>query len=223
MTPQPVPMSITSGGGIPAPRFGDFQLLQSACKTGRKFIDIADITPAMKGQNVWIRARKYSSRAQSKKLVFVTLRQQFHTIQCVCAAGGDISVQMSTFIANCPNESVVDVLAKVNVAEKPILSCTTQNIELSVEAFLTVSRSESRLPLQVVDAARSQADIDDAIAKNPQAAFVQVNIDTRLNNRMIDLRTPANQAIMRLNSAVGQVTSGSRTAHAPTVLRVTSH
>ena len=34
---------------------------------------------------------------------------------------------------------------------------------------------------------------------------VSINIDTRLNNRMLDLRTPANQAILRINAAVGRL------------------
>lgn len=35
--------------------------------------------------------------------------------------------------------------------------------------------------------------------------LVRVNQDTRLNNRVLDLRTPANQAIFRIQSWVGAV------------------
>ena len=60
------------------------------------------------------------SRASSKKLCFVTLRQQFSTVQCVVAAGGDVPVEMSQFVAAVPNESVVDVLARVNLPSQPV-------------------------------------------------------------------------------------------------------
>ena len=60
------------------------------------------------------------SRASSKKLCFVTLRQQFSTVQCVVAAGGSVPVEMSQFVAAVPNESVVDVLARVNLPDQPV-------------------------------------------------------------------------------------------------------
>lgn len=203
---EPVSVAVLKGGGLapPTPRFGDFIRIQSQCATGRIFTPIMELSPAMAGQFVWLRARKYQGRAQSKKLCFVTLRQQFNTVQCVCMANGqEIPPEMSKYVADVPNESIVDVLAKVNVPEQPIASCTKQDVELGVEAFFCASKSEPRLPLQVVDAARSQREVEEAAAKNPDAKFVNIGIDTRLNNRMLDLRTPANQAILKLNSAVG--------------------
>jgi aspartyl-tRNA synthetase len=35
--------------------------------------------------------------------------------------------------------------------------------------------------------------------------YVRVNLDTRLDNRVMDLRTPANQAIFRIQSGICQV------------------
>ena len=40
--------------------------------------------------------------------------------------------------------------------------------------------------------------------KKDEKKQIVVNIDTRLNNRVLDLRTPATQALMRLQSGVGQ-------------------
>lgn len=59
------------------------------------------------------------------------------------------------------------------------------------------------LPFEVVDAARSAEQIRRGQEAGEQ--WVTVNQDTRLDNRPIDLRTPANQAIFRLQSAVTQV------------------
>ena len=52
------------------------------------------------------------------------------------------------------------------------------------------------LPLQLEDAARS----DEQLAADP--SLTRVNQDVRLNHRVIDLRTAANQGIFRLQSAV---------------------
>jgi aspartyl-tRNA synthetase len=197
-------VSVKADGSAPEPRFGEFKLIQSDCMTGRKWTNVSDITADMDGNLVWIRARKYVGRATSKKLCFVTLRQQFSTIQCVVGAGDAIPVDMSALANATPTESIVDVLAEVKRAAQPVSSCSQSDVELFAQAFFVVSKSESKLPLQVIDAARSQAEIEEAKAKTPDAKMVEVKLDTRLNNRMLDLRTPANQAIMKINAAVGQ-------------------
>lgn len=223
---EKVPMSVCvlKDGAMPSPRFGEFKRVQSDCHTGRVWMELKDITPAMAGQTVWVRARKYVGRAASKKLCFITLRQQFSTIQCVIEAGEDIPVEMSAFAGSLPTESIVDVLAVVNEAAQPITSCTQSNVELKGLAFFSVSKSDPKLPLQVVDAARSAADVAEAQAKNPDVKMVEVKLDTRLNNRMLDLRTPANQSIMKINAAIGRYfreflsTEGFTEIHSPKII-----
>lgn len=56
-----------------------------------------------------------------------------------------------------------------------------------VAKLFCVSRSKPDLPLQLEDASRT----DEALAADPE--LPRVNQDVRLNNRIIDLRTPANQ------------------------------
>ncbi len=56
------------------------------------------------------------------------------------------------------------------------------DVELGVEAFFVVSKSMPKLPLQVVDAARSAAEIEEAEKKDGKK-MVKVAIDTRLDNR----------------------------------------
>lgn len=41
-----------------------------------------------------------------------------------------------------------------------------------------------------------------AILQDPNSLNIRVNQDTRLDNRVLDLRTPANQAIFRLEAGV---------------------
>ncbi len=62
--------------------------------------------------------------------------------------------------------------------------------------MFVVSAAEPRLPLLIEDAMRPD---------EPEGSEVQrhnVNQDTRLDNRVIDLRTPVNQAIYRVEAGV---------------------
>lgn len=59
-----------------------------------------------------------------------------------------------------------------------------------------VSQAKSQLPLQIEDASRPEKKDD------PDSLNIRVNQDTRLDNRVLDLRTPANQAIFRLEAGV---------------------
>jgi aspartyl-tRNA synthetase len=74
-----------------------------------------------------------------------------------------------------------------------------QDAELSVKRIFCVSSSLPALPFELADAARSEAEL----ASN--ASYVRVGQDTRLDNRIIDLRTRANAAIMRIASGVCQL------------------
>ena len=55
-----------------------------------------------------------------------------------------------------------------------------------------VSASDPQLPLQIEDAGRR-------VTEDEEGNFAKVNQDTRLDNRVLDLRTPTNQAIFRQN------------------------
>ena len=56
-------------------------------------------------------------------------------------------------MAGVPNESVVDLVGKVQIPQKPIESCT-QQIEIEILKFFVVNRADTRLPLQISDASR---------------------------------------------------------------------
>lgn len=68
-----------------------------------------------------------------------------------------------------------------------------------VSSIRVISRAEA-LPFEVTDAGRSDAEV--AAAEAAGEKMVSVNQDTRLDNRHLDLRTPANQAIFKVQSAV---------------------
>ena len=97
---------------------------------------------------------------------------------------------MIKFIAGISKESIIDVEAVVRKSPSPIESCTKQDVELEAVKVFVVSASDPKLPLQIEDAARKMTEDD-------EGTFARVNQDVRLDNRILDLRTPANQAIFR--------------------------
>jgi len=77
-----------------------------------------------------------------------------------------------------------------------IESCSQQDIEVHLQEVFVVSAAKPQLPLQIEDAARPVGETDET------ALNIRVNQDTRLDNRVLDLRTPANQAIFRVEAGV---------------------
>merc|ERR1719181_1947421 len=102
-------------------------MIQSVCKTSRTWSSIRTFDSKSKDKVIWIRARVHNSRKQGAKLCFLTLRQDLATIQAV--VGG---AEMAGFAGSLPDESVVDLLGKVECPEKPITSCTQSDVELQV-------------------------------------------------------------------------------------------
>ena len=83
---------------------------------------------------------------------------------------------------------------EASVASAQVSATTQSTVELAIKKCFIVSKAVPDLPFQIVDASRNEND--------PKEGEVTVGLDTRLNHRVIDLRTPANQAIMRIRSAV---------------------
>ena len=77
-------------------------------------------------------------------------------------------------------------------------SASQKNLEVNIEKIYTISKASPELPFQVVDAARSMEELKE---KNEDGTpkYVGVLQDTRLDYRWIDLRTTANQGIMRVS------------------------
>ncbi|XP_062542152.1 aspartate--tRNA ligase, cytoplasmic [Armigeres subalbatus] len=177
--------------------YGVTKMIQSTGKhADRNFVMVHDLSACTKDALVWVRGRVHTSRAKGKQC-FLVLRQQSSTVQCVLAVNDStVSKQMVKFSGSVPRESIIDIKAKVVQVESKIESCTEQNLELHVLEIYLVSAAKAQLPLQIEDAARPEKSDD------PEALKIRVNQDTRLDNRVLDLRTPANQAIFRLEAGV---------------------
>lgn len=180
-------------------KYGISPMNQSKDKPNIKLIDVAILNSKLKGQDVWTRGRLHTSRAKGKQCFFV-LRQQHSTVQCIAYVSEKVSKQMIKFISHISKESIIDVLASVETVDVPIEGCSQKNVELHVKEVWVVSSSAPQLPLQIEDAMRNEDAAETTDAEG--GPRVRVNQDTRLDNRVLDLRIPTNQAIFRLQAGV---------------------
>lgn len=180
-------------------RYGNLGLISSADgeeseKRKRIFTHVGQLDESKTTYSVWVRARLHTSRAKGKQC-FLVLRQQQYTVQCIIGVCETISKQMVKFASNISKESLVDVCGTVSKVPKPVEGCSQKNVELVCTEMFLVSAAKPQLPILVEDAARPVSEQEDGLN-------IKVNQDTRLDNRVLDLRTPANQAIFRLEAGV---------------------
>eukprot|EP00708_Paratrimastix_pyriformis_P002776 GAFH01001533.1.p2 GENE.GAFH01001533.1~~GAFH01001533.1.p2 ORF type:complete len:463 (-),score=197.35 GAFH01001533.1:175-1563(-) len=154
------------------------------------FVAIGDLSPAMNEQTVIVRGHVHDTRVKGKKFGFMVLRKTYDTVQVVVGADLVPTVQGLT------RETMVDVVAKVSVPPNPVRG-TTSPIELHATQIIVLGAA-IRTPFVMTDAMRS----DKEITENPSIPHVELPI--RLDNRVLDLRTPANIAIFRVRAAIAQ-------------------
>lgn len=152
------------------------------------------------GETVLLRARVHTSRGKGN-VVFLVLRQRIDTIQAVLTAKPEkISKPMVKWTSSLSDESIVLVEGVVTAVPTPIQSTTIHNAEIQISKIHLISGLSATLPFTIDDASRSEAELQAA-----DAQFNKVLLDTRLNNRIIDLRTQTNQAIFKLQAAIGSL------------------
>lgn len=179
-------------------KYGSFGIIRSSSGDQERksdFTHIKDLCLNIKDQNVLVRGRLHTSRAKGKQC-FMVLRQQQFTVQCLVNVSDTVSKQMVKFTSNINKETIVDVIGKVCSVPKEIEACSQKKVEIHVNEIWVVSEAKSQLPLLIEDASRPVKDDD------PEGLNIKVNQDTRLDNRVLDLRTPANQAIFKLEAGV---------------------
>jgi nondiscriminating aspartyl-tRNA synthetase len=179
--------------------------------------------------SVLLRARVHSVRAAGN-LVFVVFRQNGLTLQGVMSKSDAMPKAALKFVASIALESVVDVTGPLKRPEQPINTCSVSALELHITTLFVVSAADT-LPFQLTDAmtpepvilayeaklaalkakydaakaAGASADELAALDKEKDAAAAEcrpVERKTSLDNRVLDLRTPANLAIFRVQAAV---------------------
>jgi aspartyl-tRNA synthetase len=87
----------------------------------------------MDGEEVLIRARVHTSRAQGNKMVFFSLRQRMDTVQALLVVSSEkISKQMAKWAAGLQMESIVLVEGVVKKSPEPIKSATVSDVEVHI-------------------------------------------------------------------------------------------
>ncbi|SJM84485.1 probable Aspartate--tRNA ligase, cytoplasmic [Zygosaccharomyces bailii] len=178
--------------------YGKLPLVQSQTRTGERRIKFSELDEAKDdGRSVLFRARVHNTRQQGATLAFLTLRQQSELIQALVKANpdGSVSKQMVKWAGSLNLESIVLVRGVLRKVSEPIKSATVSHLEVHVTDLHVISETPSELPILLEDASRSEAEAE-------AAGLPVVNLDTRLDNRCIDLRTVTNQAIFRIQAGV---------------------
>eukprot|EP00124_Ichthyophonus_hoferi_P002989 Ihof_evm3s232 gene=Ihof_evmTU3s232 len=176
--------------------YGNDKLNQSATRPGRTWCKIGDLNPGQVGQTVLLRARAHNVRGTGKQC-FMVLRQRLDTLQAICAVDDTTSKLMVKFCTTVTRESLIAVEGVLTQAPAPVHACTQKNFELKIKKIFVVSSASPALPFQVEDASVPESELE-----KPDSVFKPIYQDVRLDNRIIDLRTPANQAIFRLQASV---------------------
>ena len=163
-------------------------------------MDQLNATCEFVNKRVALRARLQISRGTAKH-AFIVLRSGVCTMQGIVSSDTEqVSKLMVKFAGGLNRESVVHVEGVLKLAEIKSEMITQRGIELDVDRIFAVHPAQRITPFAVEDAARPEE--SSAGATDEESALPRVLLDTRLNNRVIDLRTATNQAIFRIQSGI---------------------
>lgn len=198
---------IENGGlDVPDGSFGDLTLVCSQFKDDRIWTDLSTISAAtFQGQSIWLRSRVHRLRSQGK-FAFIVLRRNFNTIQAVIEDGiFGMTRAAIKWTSKITNESVIDIYGDVTIVQSTVRGVTQNDVEIKIRKLFVVSSSSNTLPFQLEDASKPEIS---STATSSSSSMSSTNIivtqDVRLDNRWIDLRTPANHAIFKIQSRVCQ-------------------
>jgi aspartyl/asparaginyl-tRNA synthetase len=172
--------------------------------TGTPRTDLADAA-SNEDKEITFRCWVENARVQSAKLAFLNLRQSLNTVQAVVAASEQLSKQMVKFCGNVSTESTLVVTGTVKRVKEPIKSASITDFEIHVQKLFVEAGAEIPLPLQVSDAERplpNDTVVDDDQKDDEGGERPLVSLNTRLNNRTLDLRAKINQSIFVIKSGV---------------------
>mmetsp|Transcript_22681 Transcript_22681/g.27813 ORF Transcript_22681/g.27813 Transcript_22681/m.27813 type:complete len:608 (-) Transcript_22681:212-2035(-) len=196
--------------GVGQDNFGDAELVQSKVITDKQWMSIEHLKPVLAGKEVLVRGHIHTSREVGKG-VFILIRSTLYSVQGVCFESKEISNAMVKYISNLPAESVVDVAGVVTVPDQPVDSATQKMVEISITQLHCVSKVCAPMPFLMEDACRpdcgKETDVGEYTGEDKvsEDGLVRVGQEVRLDNRWLDLRTPANQSIFRIESMIGHL------------------
>lgn len=161
--------------------FGTLPLIQSASRPRKQYADISTLSTDFNTKLVLLRVRVQAIRATSS-MCFLVFRQGMYTVQGIVPK--KTSRELFNFAQKIPKESLVEIEGTITISESRVQSVTQQTIEVLISKLFIISKATSPLPLQLEENA---------------------SLETRLNNRVLDLRTEVNHAIFRIQAGVGRL------------------
>ncbi|PCH43826.1 aspartyl-tRNA synthetase [Wolfiporia cocos MD-104 SS10] len=162
---------------------------------------LISVESASEGEHVTFYARVHHIRPLGSKIVFVIFRSQLTTLQGVLTEeAGVVSQNMVRWAEGLNRESIVRVEGVVQSpqdGQDEVHSTRVHTKEVRILKLFVVVGPTVSLPFQVEDVARPEE-----YYHREGAQFSRVNQKTRLANRVLDLRSPVNQAIFRIHAGV---------------------
>jgi len=189
------------------PTMGDYARTMSRSRSGRAFCQVSDIgmnSIHKPGDTIWLRGRLQSIRVKGGSCFLVLRQDSFHTVQATFFKNKDdpeTSQKMIKYLKSLTAESIIDI--EGTLVEADVRSCSVRDAELAINRIHSVAKADPVLPFLVEDAARSEAEVE--ASQGTDRPFPRLGQELRLDNRWVDLRAPANNAIMRIQSAVCQL------------------
>ncbi|PKI82595.1 aspartate--tRNA ligase [Malassezia vespertilionis] len=177
---------------------------------------------ALVGQTRRIRGRIHVMRHMGPRLTFMVLRDYSITMQTVLSESANgVTAHMLHWANRLPVESLVLVQGTLQLPHETITGCSVTNLELKVTHLSLISANLEQLPFSVDAAERAfnhsleehhdweepgtpHTDHSSGHTHDSNGSHhaLIITMRTRLNNRLIDLRTPTAQAIFRIQSTV---------------------
>ncbi len=168
--------------------------------SGGPWTDMKDLSESFIGKRVIIRGSWHNCRGTAKN-AFVLFRDGLYMMQAILSVDNPlISRPMVKFAINIPKESIVDLEGEIVAAELTSDQLSFKTFELRADRMFVISEAKCQPPFNLDDAARPEE------AHAPEEVpLPRVALDTRLNARVVDLRTITNQAIFKVLSGVEQL------------------
>ena len=131
----------------------------------------------MEGKNIWMRGWIHDTRNLGG-IAFILLRDRYTIFQATVIK--KMNKDLFKAITVLPRESVIAVHGQIQFSEK-----VRNGFELLVNDFKLITKAETPLPLGVAD-------------------MVEAEMDTRFDNRFLDLRKPEVAALFSIRSSLVQ-------------------
>jgi aspartyl-tRNA synthetase len=216
-----------------SPNCGDRPLIQSSERVDRKYVEVGELDAGKEGQEVLVRARVHTSRAKGNLCFLVLRHryhtvqavlakdEYVNKFMLKFAAGipRESIIEVNGVVRKAEVPSTTQSGLELAVRRLFVISRSLPNLPIMLE---DASRPQAVLEQQEKEVAaideqiktllssgdpsvpETVAEVEKLQKKKSEAQkYVILSQEARLDNRVLDLRTSANQAIFTIQSAVG--------------------